>query len=577
MVKRGTTKMPEPHEGQSVLSLGSNNDVLFKIHKTIRIAVSGDVFVTKPEKDIIDTSDFQRLRAVRQLGNVLHVYPTALHTRFDHSLGTLAMADRMIQAIKNNRANEQDERDIKPLQEVIARFYALLHDVTHVSFGHTIEDELGILTRHDENPRRILRFLGPDSPIGKVIRQYIGPEGYDRFMTVYLWVDKDKDRKERTENQDWVPLANWLEPKQDDDDIFIHDLVSNTVCADLLDYVARDSYFCNLGIGLEYRFINFLYLRKPQGSQFRRVFVRLWKGPQQTPRRDTMTDLARLLEARYMIAERAYFHHAKIISGAMLGRALQEHLLAGLLKEEDLYVHTDDTLLQALRASPSAITSRLASALWTRQLYTAIGNPYGHSAFHAIQSGDVEHNAKELALKTLGASDNRRLIENKLAEQIGAEHGDVLVYAPPELMNPKAADVNVRWHGQDKKFKEIDDVIMKPRLEQIIRVHHMLWGIQLLASKQIASDLKRRDLLLGAFESEFLCAHIEKAKRQLDHYEKVVEFALSEGPYRIPNQLYSDTRKGIRDAAHSLATTSMDNRSFRDRLREAITTHVCPA
>jgi hypothetical protein len=72
-----------------------------RIDKTIRIAASGDVFVTRLEREIIDTPDFQRLHGVRQLGTALHVYPTALHTRFDHSLGTLAMADRMVKAIKS--------------------------------------------------------------------------------------------------------------------------------------------------------------------------------------------------------------------------------------------------------------------------------------------------------------------------------------------------------------------------------------------------------------------------------------------------------------------------------------------
>jgi uncharacterized protein len=574
MAKREKELLPDPEAAQE-LPFGPSADELLKIDKMIRIAVSGDVFVTKFERDIIDTPDFQRLRGVRQLGNVLHVYPTALHTRFDHSLGTLAMANRMLQAIKNNRASEPKERSIEPIQEVIARLYALLHDITHVPFGHTIEDELGILTRHDNNPSRILRFLGPDSPIGTTIRRYIGPDGYGRFMTVYNWLDKEDERKERAKKDSgWGSLAEWLEPTESNDDIFIHDLVSNTVCADLLDYVARDSYFCNLDIGLDYRFINFLYLGKAQGSPFRRVFVRLWKGRQHAPRRDTMTDLARLLEARYMIAERAYFHHAKIISGTMLGRALQEQLLAGLLKEEDLYDHTDDTLLRTLRNSPSKIPAMLATALWGRQLHKLINSPYTNAAFDAVQSGDIEDNAKEHAYKVLGTSASRRLIENELAEQVGAEHGDVLIYAPYLDMNPKAAEMNVRWHGKDKKFKDIDDAIMKPRLEQIIRSHHLLWGIHLLATKRIADDPKRRALLLEAFETEFLCPRIEQDRRKLDHYEKVVEFTVSDGKYAVSPGPYRDIKERITNAAKSLMITSKDDRPFRDRLKEAISTHL---
>ncbi len=557
------------------VEIDRSNDALFKIEKTIRIAVTGDVFITKLEKEIIDEPDFQRLRGVRQLGNVAHVYPTALHTRFDHSLGTLAMADKMVQAIRNNRASEEGERDIQPAQEIIARLYALLHDITHVPFGHTIEDELGILKRHDQNPERINRFLGPGSKIGTIIQNYIHKDGYSRFMRVYLWKEEEKDRKARMESGDWKPLKEWLEPREGDDDIFIHDLVSNTVCADLLDYVARDNYFCNLEVGLEYRFINFLYLGKPHGSRFRRVFVRLWKGRQHAPRRDTMTDLARLLEARYMIAERAYFHHAKIISGMMLGRALQEHLIAKYLKESDLYEHTDDTLLWALRRSDSRVASKLASALWNRQLYKVITTPYDDSAFAAVESGDVEHNAKDLAIQVLGPAESRRLIENEFAERIGAEPGDVLIYAPALDMNPKTAEMNVRWHGQDKKFKDIDDPIIKPRLQQIIDSHHMLWGIHLVASRAIAKDSKRRDLLRDAFETQFLCPRIEQHKRRLDHNEKLVDFALSNDGYPVPPLPYGEIKNRIKKTAEALETTSKDSRPFRDRIREAIETHVC--
>jgi HD superfamily phosphohydrolase len=78
--------------------------------KTVRVAASGDVMITRLEREIIDTLDFQRLRGIRQLGQVHLVYPTALHTRFDHSLGTLAMAQRMIESITSNTHSTSDER-----------------------------------------------------------------------------------------------------------------------------------------------------------------------------------------------------------------------------------------------------------------------------------------------------------------------------------------------------------------------------------------------------------------------------------------------------------------------------------
>lgn len=41
----------------------------------------------------------------------------------------------------------------------MARAFALVHDVTHVAFGHTLEDELGLFTRHDKNIARLDRLV----------------------------------------------------------------------------------------------------------------------------------------------------------------------------------------------------------------------------------------------------------------------------------------------------------------------------------------------------------------------------------------------------------------------------------
>ena len=93
---------------------------LLKPKKTIRIAVSGDVLITELERKIIDTDEFQRLRRIRQLGTAYYVYPTAVHTRFDHSLGTLHMAKAMIDAIRNNVHVSDKESEILKEDEVLS-------------------------------------------------------------------------------------------------------------------------------------------------------------------------------------------------------------------------------------------------------------------------------------------------------------------------------------------------------------------------------------------------------------------------------------------------------------------------
>ena len=159
-------------------------DLAFK--RTIRIAVTGDVQLTAAEAAVVDARDFQRLRGVRQLGTVNLVYPTALHTRFDHSLGTLSKADEMVRALAKNGVGV-DGPQISSEQRRLARMYALLHDIAHVPFGHTFEDEYQLLQRHDRNAARIAHFLGLDSEIGMIVRKMQSDRFYERLMAVRSW------------------------------------------------------------------------------------------------------------------------------------------------------------------------------------------------------------------------------------------------------------------------------------------------------------------------------------------------------------------------------------------------------
>lgn len=543
--KKRSSQQPklELHEDETV---NSTLPEYLKIAKTIRIAVSGDVLLTKLEKEIIDTSDFQRLRGIRQLGTVNTVYPTALHTRFDHSLGTLAMADRMIRAIRSNTHSTPEEQHIDHIQVALTRLYALLHDLPHVPFGHTIEDELSIFTRHDKNLGRISRFFGESSQVGTLIVAHLGEDAYRRFMAIYTW-DEDTDS----------PLDN--------DDNFVYDIVSNTVCADLLDYLARDSYFCNLEIPLDYRFLNFIYLGR-DANKLKRVFVRLWKKDKHQPRRDTLTGLAGLLEARYLVAERAYFHHAKIISGAMLGRALQESHLAGEIREEDLYELGDDTLLHRLSESKNPICARLAKNIIRRHLYKGLLK-LTRADIEATQEQDHAQNALNAAYGRLSDPNSRKSLEDQLAAEIGASPGDVILYAPDKRMNLKAAKMKVLWQGNPKSLSQIDDKIIAPKLKVILDAHEMLWGIHVICSTELSE--RQRELLSAACEIEFLCSADKKPAKQHKYYEDLIELHLLE---KETETLFSSGEflSKRSEAALALAATANDNRPWSKRIDDVV-------
>src|ERR1051326_4789938 len=106
--------------------------------KRIRDAVHGDIELGSLEIELMDTPEFQRLRGIKQLGTAYLVFPFAVHTRFEHSLGTSWMARRIVEALRRTQTVSAD-------QELLVRVAALVHDLMHIPFGHTLEDKQHVL------------------------------------------------------------------------------------------------------------------------------------------------------------------------------------------------------------------------------------------------------------------------------------------------------------------------------------------------------------------------------------------------------------------------------------------------
>ena len=475
-------------------------------HKTVRIAVSGDVPLTRLETRLIDTALFQRLRAIKQLGAACLVFPTAVHTRFDHSLGTLATALEMLHAIRDNHASAPDDRFVSPEQELLTRLFALLHDITHIPFGHILEDEFCVFPRHDRDPDRIEYFLGASSRLGGILIEELGPDLYARLLRLFTI---------RRENQ--TELG---------EDLFIHDLVNNTLCADLLDYIRRDSFFCNIQLDTDYRFLKSLYLRREGGA--RRAVIRLWKEGKSAPRRDTLNELIRLLDNRYLLGERVYFHHAKLVAGAMVAAAVSRAVQAGALKKEDFYTLGDETLMERLVHCAAPAPRRLANALRERTLWKNV--------FERTQR---DLNAEQERLRDIdvwavverqwhGDAAYRIALENRAAALLGLEEGDLLLHCPSPRMQGKFADMKVYWNGSLRSLRECtDDALVGPKLEMILKSHETLWAVRVLLNPE---RMEKKESVTAACEGLLTQDPTQKSWHETRLLrEAVVETARREG------------------------------------------------
>src|SRR5580704_4376202 len=132
----------------------------------VRCPVHGFIQINEWEREIIDHPVFQRLRRIRQLAWTDQVYPGAMHTRFEHSLGVMHTAALLYAAIRQsssevleNELGYKEEGLNRDLQ--LVRLAALLHDVGHAPFSHASETlfpvENGTRYKHEDYSAAIVR------------------------------------------------------------------------------------------------------------------------------------------------------------------------------------------------------------------------------------------------------------------------------------------------------------------------------------------------------------------------------------------------------------------------------------
>lgn len=465
-------------ERKSQLDLLANTEKiaqeLLRPRKTFRDAVHGDIMVNKLELAIIDTQDFQRLGKMKQLGPTHLVYRCANHTRFDHSIGTLYMAQRIIDFIMRNPFQDPKFK-LTNYQILMTRLCALLHDLATVPFGHTLEDEGNLFEPQWHDKDRIEYFLGNRSIIGEKIIQICNESGLNGIgllqqIKSILTADKEEEIKK-------LPFP------------FISDIVHNTICADLLDYIFRDLYFCGLKETYDERFLSYFYITSYEGKW--RLVLRLIKPTTGRIRRDVLSEALHLLRLRYSLAEKVYYHHAKIKASAMIISAINSALINGKISKEDFYKKGDDEIIDL--ASNDIIGKYVLEKLKKRELYKPV---YRLSYIEEKLGSEVAKRRMDVIEKFRNPK-CRFEAERTLEDMNFLEKGQIIVYCPGPEMGHKAVETLVEWENGKGPLNKIPDKRIADEIKTSIEDKHKeLWNMFVfvdpklteIQKAQIASD-----------------------------------------------------------------------------------------
>ena len=324
----------------------------------IKDPVHGYVYITAEEREIIDSFPVQRLRRLRQLAGSEYVYPGANHTRFEHSVGVMYLAGRVVENPHISQRISEDEAEM-------VRIAALLHDVGHGPFSHVFEHLL-------------------DKELSKTHED----------MT--LWIIKNSELKDRLnklghEAEEIGRLAVGRLHKHGKG--FLDQIISSSVDVDKLDFVVRDTYHT----GAEYGYIDIFRLIQTLDVLDEDLAIDL----------GALSALESFIIARIESFKSIYFHRVGRAAQIMLAMAMEnanEELGLTNFRTPKEYLTMDDctvwTLLKNCKKSRGIIENlerrKMLKCAYERTFYekdTMVSNIFSREAYRKQLQAEVAEEA----------------------------------------------------------------------------------------------------------------------------------------------------------------------------------------
>lgn len=455
--------------------------------KIIKDLVHEYVAIDDNIRKIVDTKEFQRLKRVKQL-TAIYIYPSANHTRFEHSLGVMKLAmdyfdsieEKLKKILKTIKKDDgKVEKEIKYYKTNL-QIAALLHDLGHAPFSHLGEKFFD----KDEIKNKIIETLEKDEA-ERIFHENKGAS--HELMSCYC-IKKLEAKLEEIYKIEYDyeficriitgKLYSELEKDYKIKNVIIGIVNSNSIDVDKLDYLLRDNHMCGYPtakIDL-YRFFRSIELDEEE--------ICVYFEPSGVPVIQTIVD------SRDSLYIWGYNHHLAVYTDAIIERVLEKNksklkekcfstdgISRRLASDEDVWIFLKNRYLELeLNTSPEESEEKeLLVQIFSRQLLKPLWKTlYQYNDFlkqgikdervinEKFKKSEYEDFKKYLCkLET----EMREKLDLKAEELIIAERSNKFYYG----IKGKEPEIYVRV-GEDKTEVELSSLLPQKKFEDFTKI-----------------------------------------------------------------------------------------------------------
>ena len=328
--------------------------------KAIFDPVHGPIPLDDLALGLVGTTEFQRLWGIRQTGFAHLVFPGANHTRLEHSLGTYWVAGRFAERL-----------GLDPEAGRRLAAGALLHDLGHAPFSHTLDGPMREVLGHGHETESRVRIEGPGE-VADVLESFgVMPQ------KVADLVDPPSGRR-----------RSWL-----------GGILHGAIDADRIDYLQRDAHYTGVAHGA-IDAVRLLDTVRRQGGRL--VFAE--KG---------RSAVEGFLVGRALMYSTVYFHKT-VRSAEIMAQAAVERQPGYPVAAAPQFGWTDGELLVRL-ADRGGFGAGLVRSILARRLYKrAFGWP------------EIDDGTRRRWQRLARRPTERRKLEDEVAGRLRAPPGSVL-------------------------------------------------------------------------------------------------------------------------------------------------------